>query len=78
MPGTNGFDLQTLLRKSNIGNSRTIPVMVMTARGVRDKEAFLHTGYFDMVKGGTATENKSCNTIPKDEKIRFAVDWKHE
>ena len=36
MPGTNGFDLLTLLRSSNIGNSRTIPVVAMTARGDKD------------------------------------------
>lgn len=47
MPGTNGFDLLTLLRNSNIGNSRTIPIIAMTARGDRDKEAFLHAGFTD-------------------------------
>lgn len=36
MAGTNGFELLELLRNSNIGNSRTIPVVAMTARG--DKE----------------------------------------
>ena len=45
MPGTNGIDLLTLLRNSNIGNSRTIPIVAMTARGDRDKEAFLHAGF---------------------------------
>lgn len=49
MPGTNGFDLLTLLRNSNIGNSRTIPVVAMTARGDRDKEAFLHAGFTDYI-----------------------------
>lgn len=49
MPGTNGFELLTLLRKSNIGNSRTIPVIAMTARGDRDKEAFLDTGFTDCI-----------------------------
>lgn len=49
MPGTNGFDLLTLLRNSNIGNSRTIPVVAMTARGDRDKEAFLHAGFTDCI-----------------------------
>ena len=38
MPGTNGFDLLTLLRSSNIGNSRTIPVIAMTARGDKGKK----------------------------------------
>lgn len=49
MPGTNGFDLLTLLRNSNIGNSRTIPVVAMTARGDSDKEAFLHAGFTDYI-----------------------------
>ena len=49
MPGTNGFDLLTLLRNSNIGNSRTIPIVAMTARGDKDKEAFLHAGFTDYI-----------------------------
>lgn len=49
MPGTNGFELLTLLRNSNIGNSRTIPVVAMTARGDREKEAFLYAGFTDCI-----------------------------
>ena len=49
MPGTNGFDLLVLLRNSNIGNSHAIPVIAMTARGDRDKEAFLNTGFTDCI-----------------------------
>lgn len=49
MPGTNGFELLALLRNSNIGNSRTIPVVAMTARGDRDKETFLNTGFTDCI-----------------------------
>lgn len=49
MPGTNGFDLLTLLRNSNIGNSRTIPIVAMTARGDRDKEAYLNAGFTDCI-----------------------------
>lgn len=49
MPGTNGFDLLTLLRNSNIGNSRTIPIVAMTARGDRGKDAFLHAGFTDYI-----------------------------
>lgn len=45
MPGTNGFNLLTLLRSSNIGNSRTIPVIAMTARGDKEKDAFLDAGF---------------------------------
>ena len=49
MPGTNGFDLLDLLRNSNVGNSREIPVIAMTARGDREKEAFLHAGFADCI-----------------------------
>lgn len=49
MPGTNGFDLLALLRNSSIGNSCTIPVIAMTARGDRDKEAFLNAGFTDCI-----------------------------
>lgn len=45
MPGTNGFELLALLHSSNIGNSRTIPVVAMTARGDREKDAFLTAGF---------------------------------
>jgi len=45
MPGTNGFELLTLLRSSNIGNSRTIPVVAMTARGDKEKDSFLDVGF---------------------------------
>lgn len=45
MPDTDGFGLLRLLRNSDIGNSRTIPVAVMTARsdensGIYEKEGF--------------------------------------
>ena len=45
MPDTDGFALLRLLRNSGIGNSRTIPVAVMTARGdgnsgIYEKEGF--------------------------------------
>lgn len=49
MPGTNGFELLSLLRNSTIGNSRTIPVVAMTARGDSDKEAFLKTGFTECI-----------------------------
>lgn len=45
MPGTNGFDLLTLLRSSNIGNSRTLPVVAMTARGDKEKNVFIDAGF---------------------------------
>lgn len=45
MPDTDGFGLLRLLRNSDIGNSRTVPVAVMTARGdgnsgIYEKEGF--------------------------------------
>lgn len=49
MPGTNGFELLALLRNSNIGNSRDIPVVAMTARGDKDKESFLDAGFTDCI-----------------------------
>lgn len=49
MPGTNGFEVLSLLRNSNIGNSRTIPVIAMTARGDREKEAFINNGFTDCI-----------------------------
>lgn len=46
MPGTDGFGLLKLLRNSSIGNSKTVPVAVMTARGdgnsgLYEKEGFV-------------------------------------
>ncbi len=45
MPGTSGFALLELLRKSNIRNSRTIPVIAMTARGDDEKDSLLGSGF---------------------------------
>ena len=45
MPGINGFELLELLRSSNVGNSRTIPVVVATASGSCNKEELLAKGF---------------------------------
>ena len=45
MPGINGFELLELLRSSNVGNSRTIPVVVATASGSCDAEELLAKGF---------------------------------
>lgn len=45
MIGTSGFELLDLLRNSTVGNSRTIPVVAMTARGDRENEVFLKAGF---------------------------------
>ena len=45
MPMTDGFGLLKLLRNSDIGNSRTIPVVVMTARGDGDSGIYVKSGF---------------------------------
>ena len=45
MPHINGFELLELLRSSNVGNSRTIPVVVATASGSCDAEELLTKGF---------------------------------
>lgn len=62
MPGTNGFEILNLLRNSNIGNSRTIPVIAMTARGDREKDAFVGSGFADCVYKPFSM-NELLNTI---------------
>lgn len=45
MRGTGGFDLLHLLRLSNIGNSRTIPIVAMTARNDGDADRYIQAGF---------------------------------
>lgn len=45
MPEINGFELLELLRSSNVGNSKTIPVVVTTASGSCSKEELLKRGF---------------------------------
>lgn len=45
MPGTDGFGLLKLLRNSDIGNSRTIPVSAMTARHDGASGIYLKAGF---------------------------------
>lgn len=45
MPDMNGFELLELLRSSNVGNSKTIPVVVATASGSCDAEELLARGF---------------------------------
>ncbi len=45
MPHINGFELLELLRSSNAGNSRTIPVVVATTSGSCDAEELLERGF---------------------------------
>ena len=45
MPDINGFELLELLRTSNVGNSKTIPVVVITASGSCSKEELMEHGF---------------------------------
>lgn len=45
MPEINGFELLELLRSSNVGNSKTISVVVTTASGNCDKEELMERGF---------------------------------
>jgi signal transduction histidine kinase/DNA-binding response OmpR family regulator len=45
MPEINGFQLLELLRTSNIGNSRTVSVLAMTARAERSIDEFINAGF---------------------------------
>lgn len=45
MPVTDGFGLLKLLRGSDIGNSRTVPVAAMTARGDGDSGVYARAGF---------------------------------
>ena len=47
MPEINGFELLELLRTSNVGNSKTIPVVVTTASGSCSKEELVERGFSD-------------------------------
>lgn len=45
MPDINGFELLELLRSSNVGNAKTIPVVVETASGSCHAEELLEKGF---------------------------------
>ena len=45
MPEINGFELLELLRTSNVGNSKTIPVVVTTASGNCSEEELMERGF---------------------------------
>lgn len=45
MPGMNGYELLELLRNSNVGNSKEVPVLVITAHVPRKKEELMNAGF---------------------------------
>ena len=73
MPEMNGYDVLELLRSSNIGNAKDIPVIVATASGSCDTEQLLAKGFagclfkpFTLEELITATEN-ALKTKPDDD-----------
>lgn len=73
MPEMNGYEVLELLRSSNIGNAKDIPVIVTTASGSCDTEQLLAKGFagclfkpFTLEELITATEN-ALKTKPDDD-----------
>ena len=73
MPEVNGYEVLELLRSSNIGNAKDIPVIVATASGSCDTEQLLAKGFagclfkpFTLEELITATEN-ALKTKPDDD-----------
>lgn len=77
MPGTNGFALLELLRKSNIRNSRTVPVIAMTARGDNEKDALFGNGFTGCIfkPFSTAELLKCLSSLTDDSSTSGLTDF---
>ena len=77
MPDINGFELLELLRVSNVGNSRDIPVVVITASGSCGKEELIEHGFTEcLFKPFSISElmeisNKCAMNAAQNEKPDF-------
>ena len=77
MPEINGFELLELLRTSNVGNSRDIPVVVTTASGSCGKEELIEHGFTEcLFKPFSISElmeisNKCAMNAAQNEKPDF-------
>ena len=77
MPDINGFELLELLRTSNVGNSRSIPVVVATASGSCSKEELIERGFSDcLLKPFSISElmevsDKCAMNVTQNEKPDF-------
>ena len=77
MPEINGFELLELLRSSNVGNSRNIPVVVTTASGSCSKEELIERGFADcLLKPFSVSElmevsDKCAMNVAQNEKPDF-------
>ena len=78
MPDINGFELLELLRTSNVGKSRSIPVVVATASGRCSKEELLERGFSDcLLKPFSISElmevsDKCAMNLAQNEKPDFS------
>ncbi|MCR6505820.1 hybrid sensor histidine kinase/response regulator [Bacteroides muris (ex Fokt et al. 2023)] len=77
MPDINGFELLELLRASNVGNAKTIPVVVTTASGSCSNEEFMERGFADcLLKPFSISElmeisDKCAMNVAQNEKPDF-------
>ena len=77
MPEINGFELLELLRTSNVGNSKTIPVVVTTASGSCSKEELIERGFAGcLLKPFSISElmevsDKCAMNVAQNEKLDF-------
>ena len=77
MPDINGFELLELLRTSNVGNSRDIPVVVITTSGSCGKEELIEHGFTEcLFKPFSISElmeisNKCAMNAAQNEKPDF-------
>ena len=77
MPAINGFDLLSLLRSSNIGQSKDIPVIAVTARSDMEENQFIEKGFIGCLhKPFTVAELlKLLNTVDaQTKKIQIIND----
>ena len=78
MPDINGFELLELLRTSNVGNAKTIPVVVTTASGSCSKEELIGRGFADcLLKPFSISElmevsDKCAMKVAQNEKPDFS------
>ncbi|RLT68287.1 hybrid sensor histidine kinase/response regulator [Parabacteroides sp. CH2-D42-20] len=78
MPDINGFELLELLRTSNVGNAKTIPVVVTTASGSCSKEELIGRGFADcLLKPFSISElmevsDKCAMNVAQNEKPDFS------
>ena len=78
MPDINGFELLELLRASNVGNAKTIPVVVTTASGSCSKEELIGRGFADcLLKPFSISElmevsDKCAMNVAQNEKPDFS------